>query len=60
MDTRRTEFVTVRLSSREKAIVRKLAAIDQRPVSEWLRELIRRRAERQGMWPVASVPGSTS
>lgn len=55
----RTEVVSIRLSPQEKRALMLLAQHDQRSPSEWVREMIRREAARQGIWPVELVPEPT-
>jgi hypothetical protein len=47
----RNEMVVVRCSTPEKRALEGIARIECRNLSEALRELIRRAAEKRGLWP---------
>lgn len=57
---RKTQLFTVRVSPTVAAIVQRMAQDDRRSVSEWLRETIRREAERKGIWPAEAAPEVTA
>ena len=56
----RTEAATARLTRQEKVALIRMAEQDERSISEWLREMIRREGERRGIWSVELVPEATA
>ena len=51
----KTEDIRIRVAPAEKALARRLAAIECQNVSEWVRGAIRQRARACGMWPPAEM-----
>lgn len=45
------ERLEMRLTITEKEALRRMAQVDCRKVSEWIREMIRKEAHARGLWP---------
>ena len=55
MKVNRIATIQMRMTPGEKEIAERMARRDRMTVSEWVRQAIRERAKRVGLWPPAEV-----